>query len=107
MFNRAINYLDKYKMLSDYQFGFKPNNSTYMPFMTLIDIVANNFESHNHSIGIFLDLEKAFDAIDHNILLNKLAYYAFKGLSQIWFTNYLSNRKQFTWVNSQKSELKI
>lgn len=106
MFNRCINYLDKYKMLTDYQFGFRANHSTYMPIMNLVDLISSNFELHHHSIGIFLDLKKAFDVIDHKILLNKLAYYGFKGLSHTWFSNYLTNRIQFTWANSLSSELK-
>lgn len=106
LFNRMVNYLDKFNMLSMHQFGFRPNNSTFMPIINLVDLVTANFEAHNHSIGIFLDIKKAFDVIDHKILLRKLDYYGFKGLSHLWLTNYLSNRQQFTWVNYQNSDLR-
>lgn len=60
MFNRLIRYLDKLNILSEHQFGIRPNNSTFMPLMNLVDIVTTNFESHKHTIGIFLDLKKIF-----------------------------------------------
>jgi hypothetical protein len=103
MFNRLLNYLEKFNMLSPDQFGFRPNHSTYMPILKLSDIVTENFESGKYTIGIFFDLTKAFDVIDHKILLAKLNYYEIRGISHRWFSNYLSNRQQFTYVNSSKS----
>ena len=55
------------------------------------------------TIGIFMDLSKAFDMTDHNILLNKLSHYGFRGISYNWFKNYLCNRKQYVSYNSSKS----
>lgn len=71
MFNRLIRYLDKYEMFSEYQFGFRPKmlHGAYMPIMNLIHIVTTNFESHKHTIWIFIDLKKAFDIVDHEIFL--------------------------------------
>lgn len=93
-------------MLSFSQFGFRPHNSTFMPVLNLVDKITLNFENNKHSVGIFLDLTKAFDVIDHNILLKKLKYYGFRGLSYIWLTNYLTNRKQYTEVNNIRSEFR-
>lgn len=56
-------------MLSPFQFGFRPNHAIYMPIMHLTDIISSNIENNIHTIGIFLDLSKAFDIIDHRILL--------------------------------------
>ena len=69
MFNRLLKYFDKFEMLSPYQFGFRPNHSTFMPLLYLTDYVSSNFEANMHSIGIFLDLKKVFDVIDREILL--------------------------------------
>lgn len=92
-------------MLSPFQFGFRPGHSTFMSFKLLIDKITTNFESNKHTLGIFLDMSKAFDSISHEILLDKLYYYGFKGISHNWLTNYLTNRKQFTIVNNSKSDL--
>lgn len=79
-------------MLSDSQFGFRPNHATYMPILKLTDEISENFENNKYTIGIFLDLAKAFDVIDHKLLLHKLQYYGIKGTSHSWFSSYLTNR---------------
>lgn len=75
MFDRILKYMNKFEMLSNSQFGFRPNHSTYMSLLNLVDIISSNFDKNKFTIGLFLDLTKAFDVIDHKILLNKLNYY--------------------------------
>lgn len=108
MFDRLLKYFDKFDMLSPSQFGFRPNHATYMPLLSLTDSISANFEANKFTIGIFLDLAKAFDVIDHKILLHKLNYYGIRGVSHRWFASFLSNRMQYTHVNSMNSvHLKI
>ena len=77
-----------------------------MAIIQLVDKITNAVERNETTIGIFLDLSKAFDTIDHNILLYKLEHYGLRGIVLEWFKNYLSNRKQFVSYNSCNSELK-
>lgn len=81
MFNRIINYLDKYKMLSLFQFGLRLKTSTYMPVLNLIEKIISNFENRQIQYAFFLGLTKAFDVIDQENLLKKLSYYEFNGSS--------------------------
>ena len=62
--------------------------------LDLIDQVSNTFDNNNFFLGVFIDLSKAFDSVDHNIILEKLSMYGVKGNNLKWFHSYLSNRKQ-------------
>ena len=73
--------------------------------MQLIDKINNAVEEKKSSTGIFLDLSKAFDTIDYNILLYKMDNYGFGGIVYEWFKSYLSNRKQYVNVDSNRSDL--
>ena len=80
-----------------------------MAIAQLVDKINTAVEKHETTIGIFLDLSKAFDTIDHNILLYKLEYYGFLGIVfnvLEWFKNYLNNRNQYVSHNNCKSDLK-
>jgi len=71
--------------------------------LTFIDKIACPIDSSRHTIGIFLDLSKAFDTINHNILLHKLSHYGIRGKALEWFRNYLTNRKQYVYINGTSS----
>ena len=74
-----------------------------MAVVDFINDVSKTIDDDMNTVGIFMDLSKAFDTIDHNILLAKLYHYGFRGVSQKWFENYLTCRKQFVSYNSGKS----
>ena len=66
---------------------------------------ANDKTTKDVTLSVFIDLSKAFDTINHDILLKKLNFYGIRGVPNSWFSNYLSNRKQFTEINNCKSAL--
>ena len=100
---RTYSYLQKNKILYNSQYGFRPKHSTNDAITELITDITENLEDKTNTITTFLDLSKAFDTIDHNILLNKLEHYGLRGKSQKWFKSYLTNRKQYVKINNHKS----
>ena len=101
--NRLLPFLLKYNILHDHQFGFIPGKNTTHAILSLVDYLTNSFEINKLTCGIFLDISKAFDTIDHNILLSKLCKCGIRGNTLNWFRNYLCNRYQFESINNTSS----
>ena len=99
-------HLKENKLLYNKQFGFQQCNSTDHAILELIDQLGQSFEENKFTLGVFIDLSKAFDTvIDHSILLNKLRIYGVKNSNLKWFESYLDKRKQF--VGYQQNQTKI
>ena len=98
-------YLKLNNVLNENQFGFRSNHSSYMALLDLYDRVSKAVDKNEFVIGIFIDLSKAFDTIDHSILLKKLEHYGIRGLALDWFQSYLRNRKQFVHYNGFSSSI--
>ena len=103
MYNRLFEYLDVTKILYSHQYGFRKGFSTYMALVTLIDNLSTALENGEYAIGVFLDFSKAFDTVDHAILLKKLDHYGIRGTALKWFEDYLHCRTQFVTYNGYKS----
>jgi retron-type reverse transcriptase len=104
MYKRLIQFIEKNKILSKHQYGFRQNTSTELAITELVDKITKAIDRGEYTVGIFLDLSKAFDTINHGILIKKLEYYGIRGLSQQWFKNYLMNRKQIVKYNQIRSK---
>ena len=95
VYDRLYNFLNDNMLLSSCQYGFRKNTSTEMALLNLHDTLITSLSKRLHTIGIFLDLSKAFDTINHNILLKKLQFYGVRGIPFLWFRNYLQRRVQY------------
>ena len=98
-------YFEKNKLLFDNQYGFRPKHCTEHAALELIDRIINKMDINEIPLNIFLDLSKAFDTIDHTILLSKLKYYGLKGSTLNLFHSYLINRKQYTEIEDIASDI--
>ena len=103
MYKRLITFIDDFDILSSMQYGFREKHNTTHALFTLIKKVAKAYDDSSHTIGIFMDFSKAFDTIDHTILLHKLYHYGIRGKALEWFRSYLTNRKQFVRIHNHKS----
>ena len=107
MYNRLASFLEKNEILFHGQFGFHSNHSTNHAILLITDKIQKAIERKLYSCGIFLDLSKAFDTVNHDILLKKLENCGIRGIAKQWFCSHLSNRKQFVSLGSIKSEERL
>ena len=103
MYNRVYSFLQDLKLLYEFQFGFRPKHSTELALMLSVDKIISALDRNNCVLGVFLDFSKAFDTIDHNILLQKLDNYGIRGVANDWFGSYLKDRYQYVCYDGTNS----
>ena len=81
------------------QFGFRQQHSTSHALINIIENIRKALDDGNIGCGVFADLQKAFDTVDHQVLLAKLSHYGIRGVSNDWFKSYLPNRNQYVSIN--------
>ena len=102
---RLYNFFDKNELLYEHQYGFRSNHSTIDAVSQFICDTTKSLQNKQHMAAVLLDLSKAFDTIKHDILLSKLNHYGVRGLALQWFSNYLSERKQYVCCNGTVSSM--
>ena len=103
---RLASFLELHNILSASQYGFRKKHSTYMAIMNFYDRVSNAIDNNEFCLGIFIDLSKAFDTLDHDILLAKLEIYGIRGVANNLIRSYLHNRQQYVVYNNSESSYK-
>lgn len=96
-------FVDKYKLLSSCQFGFQKNISTELAMTNIYESLVQNMDQGKICCSVFLDISKAFDSVNHQLLLTKLSLYGIRGPALLLLKSYLKNRTQYTVVGSTKS----
>ena len=99
MHNRVLQYFDKNSLLFEQQYGFRPGRSCEHALLNAQNLILNSLTKKEVSLLLLLDFSKAFDMVDHNILLRKLEHYGIRGKVLDWFKSYLSNRAQFVTID--------
>ena len=104
MYRRLHSFLIYHKIIYPLQFGFQENHSVEHTLISMTEVVRSTLDNKKYGCGIFLDLQKAFDTVNHNILLSKLECYGIRGNSLRWFDSYLSDRTQYVLDNGTNSD---
>ena len=106
LFKKILLYfINKYTILNENQFGFRQNYSTEDTLHHLSETVCAELENNNNCAVLSIDLKKAFDTLDHNILINKLDNIGIRGLPKVLLSSYLSNRSQYVKLNGAISNM--
>lgn len=104
VFNRIVEFATKHKIISESQHGFRKNRSTETAIVSFLDKLYENLDRKNKCVGLFMDLSKAFDLVNHTLLIEKLKKYGLRGKINDWLVSYLINRTQVVEVSGVKSE---
>ena len=99
-----MSFIDDKQILCKSQYGFRKNMSTSLAILELVEEITTSIDDCKSTVGVFIDLKKAFDTVDHNIFVNKLEHYGIRGIANMWICSYLRNRSQYVCINDTNSD---
>ena len=98
MYTRLYEFLESSKIIFEQQFGFRKHHSPNHALVNLVSKISEILDRGEYACSLFLDLQKAFDTVNQNILLQKLEVYGVRGVCLSWFSSYIIGRKQFVTI---------
>ena len=102
---RLYNFLGDHNILFNNRFGFQKNISTSVALIQITEKIKESIDNRKYGCGLFIDLRKAFDTVNHALWLTKMEH-EIRGTALEWFKSYLNNRKQYVYINGETSQLK-
>ena len=106
MHTRLYSFIEEFDSFYDLQYGFRKKYSTDHALLSIVEEIRQNLDNGLFSCGVFVDLEKAFDTVNHKNLLAKLEHYGVRSVANDWFRSYLSNRSQLVDLGNDASSSK-
>ena len=103
--NRMLSFITAFSIFNPAQYGFRSGRSTTQAIIKLLSYVTKAYNHRNYCVCFFLDLKKAFDSINHEVLFKKLFHYGFRGSSHDYLKSYFTNRKQYVYLEGYKSRM--
>ena len=98
IYKRLYTFVNKTNVIYNLRFGFRQQYSTSHALINITENIRKGFDDGNVGCRVFVDLQKAFDTVDHKIMLAKLNHYGIRGVSNDWFKSYLSNHNQYVYL---------
>ena len=106
MYTRVDNFLNEHNLIYKLQFGFRKRYSTNHALLSIVEQIRTSLDNKKFACGVFVDLQKAFDTVDHKILLAKLSHYGIDSSANKWLSSYLTNHSQCVSLNGSTSDEK-
>ena len=105
--SRLFSFLERHSIIYCKQYGFRKAHSTSHALISIVERIRQHLDNGKVAIGVFIDFQKAFDTVDHEILCHKLLFYGIRGLANQWFMSYLSSRLQYVSIGNSNSSHKL
>ena len=105
MHTRLYSFVASKYIIHPLRFGFQESHSVDHALINITKAIRNLLDNKKYRSGVFLDLQEAFDSVNHNILLSKLEYFGIRGNILLWFPSYSSDSYQYVSVNGRDSNL--
>lgn len=105
MHSRLYTFLENHKIIFENQFGYRKHHNTTHACMGLTESIRSALDKGEFAAGIFVELQKAFDTVDHKILTHKLNHYGIRRTANKLFESYLKNRAQFVQISNAASKV--